>query len=119
MEDRYGWTLLRIEPTGDKILKWNCVFEGKTEFPTYIEDSQMSRKYIIFRADWKEESGAESRQLAHTGAITDILSNILTLALAQYLNLAIGQESFIELNNLLTHVSLMLVPTVELVIGRS
>lgn len=38
MEDRYSWTLLRIEPTGDKILKWNCVFEGQTEFPTYMED---------------------------------------------------------------------------------
>ena len=33
----------------------------------------MGRKYIIFRADWREEHGAETRQLAHTGAITDIL----------------------------------------------
>ncbi len=32
------------------------------------------RKYIIFRADWKEEEGAENRVLAHTGAITDILA---------------------------------------------
>lgn len=33
----------------------------------------MGKKYIIFRADWKEEHGAFSRQLAHTGAMTDIL----------------------------------------------
>lgn len=40
MEQKYGWTLLRIEPTGQKTLKWNCVFEGKAEFPTYTEDDQ-------------------------------------------------------------------------------
>jgi hypothetical protein len=40
METKYGWTLLRIELTGDKTLKWNCVFEGETEFPNYMEDSQ-------------------------------------------------------------------------------
>ena len=34
----------------------------------------MGRKYIIFRADWSEEQGAENRILAHTGAITDILT---------------------------------------------
>jgi hypothetical protein len=34
----------------------------------------MGRKYIIFRADWSEEQGAEDRILAHTGAITDILA---------------------------------------------
>jgi hypothetical protein len=34
----------------------------------------MGRKYIIFRADWTEEQGAENRILAHTGAITDILA---------------------------------------------
>ncbi|NER97509.1 MAG: hypothetical protein F6J86_27280 [Symploca sp. SIO1B1] len=31
-------------------------------------------KYIIFRADWSEEDGAENRLLAHTGAMTDILA---------------------------------------------
>ncbi len=36
----------------------------------------MSRKYIIFRADWSEEQGAENRILSHTGAITDILAII-------------------------------------------
>lgn len=34
----------------------------------------MGRKYIIFRADWSEEQGAEDRILTHTGAITDILA---------------------------------------------
>ncbi|HAX89789.1 MAG TPA: hypothetical protein DCY91_26900 [Cyanobacteria bacterium UBA11370] len=34
----------------------------------------MGRKYIIFRADWREEEGASQRLLAHTGACTDILS---------------------------------------------
>ena len=34
----------------------------------------MGRKYIIFRADWREEEGAQKRLLAHTGACTDILS---------------------------------------------
>ncbi len=34
----------------------------------------MGKKYIIFRADWSEEQGAEKRLLAHTGAITDILA---------------------------------------------
>jgi hypothetical protein len=34
----------------------------------------MGRKYIIFRADWREEQGAENRLLAHTGACTDILT---------------------------------------------
>ncbi len=33
----------------------------------------MSRKYIIFRADWSEEHGAETR-LLHTGALTDIIA---------------------------------------------
>ncbi|MEQ8996871.1 MAG: hypothetical protein RID53_10260 [Coleofasciculus sp. B1-GNL1-01] len=36
MEEKYRWTLLRIEPTGDKTLKYNCVFEGQTEFPNYM-----------------------------------------------------------------------------------
>lgn len=34
----------------------------------------MGRKYIIFRADWQEEQGAENRLLAHTKAATDILA---------------------------------------------
>ncbi|MGB5961832.1 MAG: hypothetical protein WBG73_14285 [Coleofasciculaceae cyanobacterium] len=38
MEQKYGWKLLRIELTGDETLKYNCVFEGKTEFPKYTED---------------------------------------------------------------------------------
>ena len=31
MEKKYRWTLLRIEPTRDKTLKYNCVFEGEVE----------------------------------------------------------------------------------------
>ncbi|HEY9634715.1 MAG TPA: hypothetical protein V6D14_15035 [Coleofasciculaceae cyanobacterium] len=38
MEKRYEWRLLRIELTRDKTLKYDCVFEGKTEFPNYLED---------------------------------------------------------------------------------
>lgn len=38
IEKKYGWKLLRIEPSGDKTLKYYCVFEGKTEFPEYMED---------------------------------------------------------------------------------
>lgn len=34
----------------------------------------MGRKYIILRADWTEEEGAENRLLAHTGGLTDILA---------------------------------------------
>ncbi|MEO0840966.1 MAG: hypothetical protein AAFS12_00470 [Cyanobacteria bacterium J06632_19] len=34
----------------------------------------MGRKYIIFRADIREEQGAENRLLAHTKAATDILA---------------------------------------------
>ncbi|MEO0840159.1 MAG: hypothetical protein AAF063_14805 [Cyanobacteria bacterium J06643_5] len=38
MQEKYGWRLIRIEPTGDKVLKWNCVFEGETEFPDYQKE---------------------------------------------------------------------------------
>ena len=34
----------------------------------------MGRKYMIFRAEWTEEEGADNRLLAHTGAYTDILA---------------------------------------------
>ncbi|PAX58338.1 hypothetical protein CK510_07910 [Brunnivagina elsteri CCALA 953] len=40
IEQKYRWKLLRIEPTGDKTLKWLCVFEGETEFPNYLEENQ-------------------------------------------------------------------------------
>ncbi|NEQ32478.1 MAG: hypothetical protein F6K04_15990 [Leptolyngbya sp. SIO4C5] len=33
MEKRYGWKLTAIEATGNPILKVNCVFSGKAEFP--------------------------------------------------------------------------------------
>ncbi|MCC5619114.1 hypothetical protein LC605_29345 [Nostoc sp. CHAB 5836] len=38
MEKKYGWKLLRIEPTGDKTLKVDCIFEGETKFPTHEQE---------------------------------------------------------------------------------
>ncbi|MEM9922631.1 MAG: hypothetical protein AAFW70_17840 [Cyanobacteria bacterium J06635_10] len=38
MAETNGWKLVRIEPTGDKLLKWNCIFEGETEFPDYQKE---------------------------------------------------------------------------------
>lgn len=38
MGKKYGWKLLRIEPTLDRVLKVNCVFEGETKFPTYFQE---------------------------------------------------------------------------------
>ncbi|HAG85490.1 MAG TPA: hypothetical protein DD379_10785 [Cyanobacteria bacterium UBA11162] len=32
------------------------------------------RKYIIFRADWRETYGVDERKLSHTGGLTDILA---------------------------------------------
>jgi hypothetical protein len=40
IESRYGWKLLRVEPTKSKILKFDCVFEGETHFPNYLEDTK-------------------------------------------------------------------------------
>jgi hypothetical protein len=37
--DKYGWELLRVEPTKSKILKFDCVFQGDTKFPNYQEDN--------------------------------------------------------------------------------
>jgi hypothetical protein len=39
MSKKYGWKLLRIEPTNNSLLKVDCVFEGKTEFPNYYEEN--------------------------------------------------------------------------------
>ena len=43
IESRYGWKLLRVEPTKSKILKFDCVFKGETDFlnydfPNYLEE---------------------------------------------------------------------------------
>jgi hypothetical protein len=38
MQKKYGWTLLRIEPTREKILKVDCVFLGETKFPSYHQE---------------------------------------------------------------------------------
>lgn len=37
MGERNGWALKRVEPTRDKILKVNCVFEGEQ---TSFEDDR-------------------------------------------------------------------------------
>lgn len=38
MQKKYGWRLLRIEPSKTKILEFDCVFEGDTEFPNYFDE---------------------------------------------------------------------------------
>jgi hypothetical protein len=38
IEKKYGWNLLKIEPTPDSLLKYKCIFEGQTRFPNYLED---------------------------------------------------------------------------------
>jgi hypothetical protein len=48
-------------------------FRGRNRISKLLGGKPM-RKYIIFRADWREEEGAENRLLAHTGAVTDILA---------------------------------------------
>ena len=39
MSKKYGWKLLRIEPTNNSFLKVDWVFEGETEFPNYYEEN--------------------------------------------------------------------------------
>ncbi len=38
MQEKYGWTLLRVEPSNNSTLKVKCIFKGETEFPNYLED---------------------------------------------------------------------------------
>jgi hypothetical protein len=40
MEKKHGWKLIDVEPTGDKILKVDCVFKGKTEFPKSFHSNE-------------------------------------------------------------------------------
>jgi hypothetical protein len=40
MEKKYGWKMVRVEKTSDRILKVDCVFKGKTEFPNYLEEQE-------------------------------------------------------------------------------
>lgn len=35
MEKKYRWQLLRVERTGDSVLKVDCIFAGETEFPKH------------------------------------------------------------------------------------
>ncbi len=39
MEEKYGWTLIEIKPNGSKDLPYDCIFEGETYFPNYMENS--------------------------------------------------------------------------------
>lgn len=45
MEDKYGWKLLDVEETGNRVLEVDCVFEGKTEFPRPFNETD---------ADWED-----------------------------------------------------------------
>jgi hypothetical protein len=40
MEAKYGWRLKRIEKLQGDILKADCVFEGKTEFPKPFHEQE-------------------------------------------------------------------------------
>ena len=40
MAEKYGWQLVDVERTGHPILEVDCVFNGKTEFPTSYYDTE-------------------------------------------------------------------------------
>ncbi|MBJ7298368.1 MAG: hypothetical protein JHC73_19190 [Dolichospermum sp.] len=40
MADKYQWELLRVEPTKSQVLKFDCVFQGDTQFPNYQEEKK-------------------------------------------------------------------------------
>ncbi len=40
MEKKYGWQLLDVELISGNLLKVDCVFKGKTEFPKSFYDTQ-------------------------------------------------------------------------------
>ncbi|HBL11811.1 MAG TPA: hypothetical protein DD379_10450 [Cyanobacteria bacterium UBA11162] len=44
MADKYGWTLVRVEQTGDSTLESDCVFEGETEFPPSYYEPEHERE---------------------------------------------------------------------------
>ena len=46
MAKRNGWDLVDIEPSGNKILPVDCVFDGKTEFPRPFHETD---------ADWETD----------------------------------------------------------------
>lgn len=39
ISERYGWNLLAIETTSSYALPVDCVFEGETEFPRSVNES--------------------------------------------------------------------------------
>ena len=38
MQEKYGWKLIEIEKIDGPILKVDCVFQGKTEFPDWYKE---------------------------------------------------------------------------------
>ncbi len=46
MAKRNGWELIDIEPSGNRILPVDCVFDGQTEFPRPFNETD---------ADWELE----------------------------------------------------------------
>ncbi|MBD2776083.1 hypothetical protein [Iningainema tapete] len=39
MAQKYNWRLVDVEETGDSTLPFDCVFDGKTEFPKSYYDT--------------------------------------------------------------------------------
>ncbi len=44
MADKYGWSLVRVEETGDSVLEVDCVFDGETEFPFSLYELKHERE---------------------------------------------------------------------------
>ncbi|HLP90285.1 MAG TPA: hypothetical protein VK184_17070 [Nostocaceae cyanobacterium] len=44
MAKKYGWQLVDIEETDNKILPVDCVFDGKTEFPASYYNTEEEQK---------------------------------------------------------------------------
>jgi hypothetical protein len=42
MSRKYGWQLVRVDATGDRILPVRCIFRGRTEFPCPKGDTEKS-----------------------------------------------------------------------------
>jgi len=40
MAKKYGWELKEIEPIEGEVLKYDCIFEGKTEFPIPYHETE-------------------------------------------------------------------------------
>lgn len=40
MTRKYGWKLVNIEPNGTKDLPYDCIFQGQTDFPDYLDKKE-------------------------------------------------------------------------------